>query len=76
MISIPKHDSVHAIVSPKLRVSMQEALDDGWPEPLLAGGIPDLQLDRLAPHVHHLAAKLHADRVVRVLLDCNTQQLQ
>lgn len=40
------------------------------PESLLAGGVPNLQLDRLPADIDHSGAKLHANGVVGVLFDC------
>lgn len=40
------------------------------PESLLAGCVPDLQLDRLAADVDNTGTKLDANGVVGVLLDC------
>lgn len=40
------------------------------PKPFLAGGVPDLQFDRLPTYVDHSGAELHADGVVGVLFDC------
>lgn len=39
------------------------------PESLLTSSVPDLELDSFATSVDHLWAELHANRVVRVLLD-------
>lgn len=42
------------------------------PESLLAGRVPDLQLDRFPADVDNSGAKLHANGVVGVLFDCET----
>lgn len=42
------------------------------PESLLAGRVPDLQLDRFPADVDNSGTKLHANGVVGVLFDCAT----
>ena len=54
---------------PKATAQKQRSLSVGWPESLLTSCVPDLELHCFPTSIDHLRAKLHANGVVRILLD-------